>query len=378
MREYSIEWEEAQVTEVLKRVGDTVLPPTAQGAGWSLGCDVDFLERFRRHWLDRYDWRTALAGLKAWPQFKAEIDGIDIHFVHVVGEAQGRRPLLLTHGWPGSHYEFFQLIEKLAWPSRSGGDAADAFGVIIPSLPGYGYSGRPTTPVGPRYIAGLWNRLMTEVLGYPSYLAQGGDWGSLVTAWLGVDHVPAVKSIHLNMVPILNPDEQSEEERAFMASVREARNMMSGYSTLQMMKPQSLALAAADNPLGIAAWILERFHDWRDRSEGDVDAIFGMDHLVTNIMIYVMSGSFATSLWLYNGITHEDLAGLQSVRVLAPTAFAIFPNDALQPSPPRSMVERSFPIARWTSPDRGGHFAAMEQPDVFLADVREWGREIWP
>jgi len=203
MRDFRIEWPEAQVARVLERVRQTELPPAPEGAGWSLGCDSDFLEKFRSYWLDRYDWRAAEKALNAWPQYLVEIDRVDVHLLHIVGEGGGKRPLLLTHGWPGSHYEFFHLIERLAYPGRHGGDPADAFDVVIPTLIGYGYSGRPAAPVGPRYIAGMWNRLMTDVLGYRHYLAQGGDWGSLVTSWLGIDHHESVASIHLNMMPFL-------------------------------------------------------------------------------------------------------------------------------------------------------------------------------
>jgi len=378
MRDFRIEWPEAQVARVLERVRQTELPPAPEGAGWSLGCDSDFLEKFRSYWLDRYDWRAAEKALNAWPQYLVEIDGVDVHLLHIVGEGGGKRPLLLTHGWPGSHYEFFHLIERLAYPGRHGGDPADAFDVVIPTLIGYGYSGRPAAPVGPRYIAGMWNRLMTDVLGYRHYLAQGGDWGSLVTSWLGIDHHESVASIHLNMMPFVPAHlAETEEEKAFVQTMKAARSRLSGYSTLQMVKPHSLALATADNPLGIASWILGRFHDWSDRGLGPIEDLFGLDDLVTNVMIYVMSGSFASSLWLYHGFTQEGRAALATSRITAPTAYAAFPHDALQPPPPRSLVERLHNIVRWTPFDDGGHFAAMERPEAFLTDVREWGRQCW-
>lgn len=378
MREFSINWTEAQIHRLLDRVQDTELPPAPANVGWSLGCDRGFLERFRDHWLNNYDWRDAMVGLNAWPQYLEEIDGVDVHFVHVIGEAEGRRPLLLTHGWPGSHYEFFHLIERLVYPSRHGGASGDAFDLVIPTLIGYGYSGRPPLPVGPRHIARVWNELMTTRLGYPHYLAQGGDWGSLVTSWLGVDHGTSVRAIHLNMMPFVPTHlAETEEEEAFVAAAQTARARLSGYSILQMAKPQSLALATASNPLGIAAWILERFHDWSDLRQGSIEDIFGIDDLTTNIMLYVMPDSFATSLWLYNGVVEEGMAQLATTRISVPTAYAAFPHDPVKPSPPRSLVERSHNIVRWTTFEIGGHFATLEQPDLFLADLREWGEQCW-
>jgi pimeloyl-ACP methyl ester carboxylesterase len=373
---FRIDWPAHDVERVLERVRATRLPAAPAGAGWSLGCDVEFLERFRTHWLERYDWRAALGELNRWPQHRARIDGVGIHFVHVIGEAGGRRPLLLLHGWPGSHFEFFHLIERLAFPGRHGDDPADAFDLVIPSLVGYGYSDPPGTVIGPRHMAGMLRRLMTDPLGYQRFLVQGGDWGSIIASWMGVDHAAAVRSIHLNMLPFTSTVVETDEERAFLDRLRRARSRLTGYSTLQFQKPQSLALAAADNPLGVAAWILERFHDWSDRGQGGIDAIFGLDALITNVMIYVMSGSFASSLWLYHGVVREGQQHLRTARVDVPTACAAFPRDALQPPTPRSLAARSYNIVRWSDFERGGHFAALEQPEAFLTDLREWGRQV--
>jgi len=377
MQSFSVAWAEEDVARVLDRVASVRLPMSPEGAGWSLGCDVDFLERMRRHWLDRYDWRAAVERLNAWPQFIAEIEGLPIHFTKVEGEG-ARRPLLLTHGWPGSHYEFYGIVEALAFPSRSGGSPDDAFDLIIPSLPGYGFSGKPTQPIGQRETARLWNMLMTEVLGYPHYLAQGGDWGSIVTSWLGVDHRASVRAIHLNMLPFRSTEPPRDEaEAAWMQQAAMNQGMYGAYAGLQMTKPQSLAMATADDPLGQAAWIVERFHDWADLAGREVDDVFGMDHLLTNIMIYVMTGSFASSLWYYNGLIREGIGGLSSQRCKTPTAYAAFPGDALLPPPLRARAELSYAIDRWTPMPRGGHFAAMEEPALFVDDVRDWARDAW-
>lgn len=378
MREFAIEWSEPAIKAVLDRVAATRLPQLPV-SGWEAGCDPVFLEKFRQHWISAYDWRGAMAELNRYPQFIAEVDGLEIHFLHIRGESAGRRPLLLTHGWPGSHYEFFAVIEELAFPSRFGGKAEDAFDLVIPTLPGYGYSGKPAAPIGPRGTAKLWNTLMTEVLGYPHYLAQGGDWGSIVTSFLGADHAGPVRGIHLNMLALRSPlPPEDEAGKQWAATNAQTGVKVSGYSHLQMTKPNPLAFMAADNPLGQAAWILERFHDWADLGGREVDAVFGMDHLITNIMLYVMPESFVTSLYYYYGFAQEGLANLVTTRCDTPTAYAAFPGDIIMAPPPRNFAERMYNITRWTPMAHGGHFAAMEQPRLFLNDVRDWGREIWP
>ncbi|MDB5425424.1 MAG: hypothetical protein JWQ29_2840 [Phenylobacterium sp.] len=380
MTPFEVAWTEAEITALKARLESTRLPPAPEGAGWTLGCDAAFLERFRRHWLDAYDWRKALADLNRYPQFLTSIDGQQIHVVRIQGEGTQRRPLLLTHGWPGSHYEFWAAAERLAFPSRHGGRAEDALDLVIPSLPGYGYSGKPRQPIGPRATAALWRKLMTDVLGHESFLAQGGDWGGVVTSWLGHDHAPAVRAIHLNMFGLRSAEPpQNEAEQAWAAKAAAAQAALSAYSALHMTKPQSLAWATADNPLGQAAWILERFHDWADLRGREIDEVFGMDHLITNVMLYVMTGSFASSVWFYNGLRREGGVNLpKGERCETPTAFADFPGDTLMPNQPRSRAELVFNIVRWTTMPQGGHFAAMEEPALFADDVSAWANEQWP
>jgi pimeloyl-ACP methyl ester carboxylesterase len=380
LQSFEIVWEEAVVANVLRRVREVQLPPAPKGAGWTYGCDSEFLERLREHWLSGYDWRAAAADLNKYPQVLARVGDFDVHVVRVKGEGEARRPLLLTHGWPGSHFEFWEAIGPLAFPSRHGGRAEDAFDLVIPSLPGYGYSAKPESPVGPRWTAALWNRLMTEVLGYERYIAQGGDWGAIVTTWLGLEHASSLAGIHLNMAPF-RPTRALEgaAEVAWAERSEAARSRMSAYSFLQMTKPQSLAWAAADNPLGQAAWIVERFHDWSDLTGGDLETVFGMDRLITNVMLYVMTGSFHTAAWFYAGMAAEGMLGakMNAGGVTVPTAVAAHP-DKIMPPPPRSALEGMLNIVQWSEPERGGHFAAMEQPAAFVEDVRAFGRMIWP
>lgn len=380
MEPFAVAWDASDVAGVLRDVEACRLPAAPMDSGWSLGCDRDFLERLRRHWVDAYDWRAAVDELNAHPQFRARVQGIDVHFVLVEGEAPHRRPLLLTHGWPGSHLEFWDVIDRLAFPSRFGGNPRDAFDLVIPSLPGYAFSGRPSRPMGPRATADLWQILMTEVLGYRQYLAQGGDWGGIVTSHLGLRHADAVRGIHLNSIGIeSSAAPRNHEEQAWGAQVRAARARWAGYAAVQTVKPMSLAWAMAGNPLGQASWILERFHDWADLGGHELESIFRIDRLITNVMLYVMTDSFASALWLYRGFLEEGgLAVERGTRCEVPTAYADFPGDALLVSPPRSRLDLHYNLVRMTSMPKGGHFAAMEQPALFAADVIEWGRTAWP
>lgn len=375
---FAIEWSPAAIAELRHDVARFALPSAPPGSGWSLGCDPDFLARFRTFWLDEYDWQASVAELNRYPQFKAEIDGIGIHFVRVEGEGDLPRPLLMTHGWPGSHYEFWGVIDRLTRPSAFGGEPADAFTLILPTLPGYGYSDAPPQPLGPKGVAALWNRLMTEVLGFDRYYAQGGDWGGVVTSFLGLDHGRNVAGIHLNMAGFRSDAApQNDAEAAWAGRMAQAQMRQGAYGMLQVTRPMSLAYASAGNPLGQAAWILERFHHWADLREGNVESVFGLDHLATNVMLYVMNNSFPTSLWIYNGVAREGGTTLpQGVRCETPTAFAAFPLDGVQPAPPRSRVELLYNLIHYSEPATGGHFAAMEQPALFASDVLAWGRSL--
>ena len=376
---FTVAWTQAEVDKVLDQVRAYPFPPSpAVDDGWSYGCDGAFLKDICGHWTETYDWQAAMAGLNRYPQFTARVEDFDLHFVHVVGEAGGKRPLILTHGWPGSYFEFWDSIEKLAFPSRFGGKAEDAFDLVIPSLPGFGFSSRPARPIGQRTTARLFNTLMTQTLGYDQYLAQGGDWGGLVTSWLGFDHGAHVKAIHLNMIgfrPAGGP--QSEAEIAWLTQTGAAMQQLGAYFMLQASKPQSIGWMAAGNPVGQAAWILERFYDWSDLRAKPLIGVYSKDQLLTNIMIYVMTGSFTTGAWYYRGLIEEGGVQLTDGQYCAtPTAFANFPGEALYKAPPRSWAERAYNITHWTEMATGGHFAAMEEPDLFVADVRAWGASV--
>lgn len=349
---------------------------------WQLGMSTPVLKDIQTYWLETYDWRAAEAELNQYPHFIAEVDGLPVHFLHIVGEAQGKRPLLVTHGWPGSFYEFFDAIGPLAFPSQHGGTAEDAFDLIIPSLPGYGFSGKPAAPIGQRSTAKLWSSLMQDVLGYETYLAQGGDWGGIVTSWIGfdhgtIDHKGGCKAIHLNMFG-LRPTPatpQSDEEIAWLQNSQAAMQAEGSYFMQQATKPQTLAMSLMDSPMGTAAWILEKFHGWSDLKDGDLYSVYSRDQLLTNIMLYLVNDAIATSIWYYAAFFAEGGAALpEGQRCETPTGFANFPGEPVYRPPPRSWCDRAYNITHWSEMTHGGHFAAMETPDLYVAEIRAWAR----
>ena len=359
-------------------------PGGAMDDNWAYGMSTKALREIVEYWQDGFSWARAEDELNRFPHFKTEIDGLDIHFVHLVGEANGARPLLLTHGWPGSFYEFWQVAEPLAFPSRFGGQAEDAFDLVIPSLPGYGFTGKPDKPLGQRATARLWDKLMVEALGYEKYLAQGGDWGAMVTSWLGFGHgrhngEGGCQGIHLNMFG-LQPTPatpQNDEETSWLQLSRANMQAEGSYFMQQATKPQTLALGLMDSPVGQAAWILEKFHAWSDRRGGRLLDIYTRDQLLTNLMIYLVNDAFATSVLYYRAFIEEGGAALpQGQRCETPTGFANFPGEPVYKPPPRSWTERAYNITHWSEMSHGGHFAAMEVPDLFVEEVRNWARHV--
>jgi microsomal epoxide hydrolase len=344
---------------------------------WRYGTDARWLRDFVDHWVNGYDWRAAERLLNRWPQFKARVGGIDVHYLHVRGSSPRPRPLLLTHGWPGSIVEFLGCIERLAHPERFGGKVEDAFDLVIPSLPGYGFSSPPARPIGPRAVARIWRELMTQVLGYTHFAAQGGDWGAAVTSWLGIDHADVIRAIHLNMLPswVFAPSINANgEELAYHARVARVRSEELGYFMIQSSKPQTVALALTDSPLGFAAWVCEKFRTWGD-TRGDIDSRFPRDTLITNLMLYLVNDAVGPALWMYRGRAEESPAGFRTPRVEVPTGVACFPAEFI-PYPPRAVAERAYAIARWTEMTSGGHFAALEEPEAFSDEVRAFFSQV--
>ena len=349
--------------------------------GWADGTNKQLLQDLCGYWREAFNWRATEAHLNRLPHFTADTplggETVPIHFIHKQSNSPKARPLILSHGWPGSFYEFDHLIEALANPQDFGGDEADAFHVIVPSLPGYGFSGPPSNPIGPRATAAAFNHMMTETLGYGDYWAQGGDWGSMVTSWLGAEH-DACTAIHINMLGFNRPvpaSDQSDEEKAWRAQSRIGMDLEGAYFRLQATKAQTLSYAMMDSPVGQAAWIVEKFKTWSDLDGEDLTSVYTFDQLLTNIMLYVATRRFNTASWMYRGFMEEMMGlGASLPRVGVPTGIAAFPRDTILTWPPRSVVDRNYAVAQWTDFERGGHFAAMEKPEAFLADVRAFFR----
>lgn len=346
----------------------------ADDADWIYGTDAAWLRELVAYWVDGYDWRAAEHGLNRWPQYRAVIDGLTIHFYHVKGASSRARPLLLTHGWPGSVLEFQECIGHLARPSSP---ADEGFDLVIPSLPGYAFSGRPPCPMGPRAVARIWRRLMVETLGYREFVAQGGDWGAAVTSWLGIDHADVTKAIHLNMLPswVFPPmGVPGADEQDYHARVAKVRASEMGYFAVQSSKPQTIALALSDSPLGFTAWVCEKFRSWGD-THGAIHSRFSRDTLITNLMLYLLNDAVASSIWMYRGRADESASASVVPRVDVPTGVACFPAEFI-PYPPRPVAERAYAIERWTHMPAGGHFAALEEPRAFSEELRAFCSQI--
>ncbi len=346
--------------------------------GWAYGTNLDYMKTFCDYWVNEYDWRKHEARINEFSQFKAQVDGIDLHFIHEKGSGPNPRPLIISHGWPGTIVEFLDFIDLLAHPENHGGNIEDAFDVVAPSLPGFGFSGRPPRPYGPKKMAELFNSLMTDVLGYKTYIAQGGDWGGAISSWLGYDHAPACAAIHINILPMRHKDgPQNAEEQAWAEQFDKDQIIQDGYRTQQATKPQTLSYAMMDSPVGVAAWILEKMHGWSDITDEDVESVYTKDQLLTNIMVYIITKTFNTASWIYYGRREEGgrLLSPDGKRVEVPVACAVFPAEMLR-WPPRSYAERIYNITQWTVMPRGGHFAAMEQPELLIKDIVKFARSL--
>ena len=368
------------IADLRARLARTRFPDQAPGEPWAYGTDVGFMQRLVDHWRDRFDWRAQEARLNAFAQYRVPLHGIELHFLHVEGVGPKPMPLLLSHGWPGSVFEFLDIIPRLTDPARFGGEAADAFTVIAPSLPGYGLSFAPGQPrFSVEQIADCFAELMSGVLGYARFGAQGGDWGAYVTSRLGFTHARHLAGIHLNLLGLRRdrwiagaaptPDEARylEQLDAWLAED-------TGYQWIQGTRPQTLAFGLTDSPIGLAAWIVEKFRAWSDCG-GDIESVFELDGLLGNISLYWFSGAIGSSFWPYYARRHGlwPIPAGQTIDV--PMGYCEFPREMLRP--PRSLAERTFSdIRRWSVMKQGGHFAAMEQPQALAEEIRAFFRPL--
>jgi microsomal epoxide hydrolase len=341
-----------------------------EGHHWEHGANRDYMERLRTHWLTAYDWGATVDRLNAFPHVRVEVEpGFRLHCIHLRSSRPDAKPLLIAHGWPGSILEFESIYRRLAEPEDP---AAPAFHVVAPSLPGYAWSDRPQSPIGPRAVGRLYDRLM-EVLGYTRYFYQGGDWGCVIGGWIGLDSAN-VEAIHLNGYGLRSADMrvETEAEKRWMEKAVVTRMTETGYLMLQSTKPQSLGFAMMDSPMGVAAWFAEKYCGWSDLTNGAVDPPFPLDTILDTIMIYLSTRTFLSATWIYRGMALEGGFSIPpGRRIEVPTGVAAFPHDLLA-FPPRSMVERGYNVAHWTDMPRGGHFAGLEEPELLLADLRSF------
>ena len=344
--------------------------------GWEYGANLNYIKEISNYWVKDFDWKKQEAKINKFSNFTSKVDDIDIHFIHEKGSGNNPVPLLIMHGWPGSIFEFFDLIEKITHPERFGGKEKDGFDVVIPSLPGFGFSSKPNKPIGPRKIAKIINKLMTQNLGYKSYLSQGGDWGATISNWLAYDCPKNCIAIHINCLTMRHPDgPKSKEEEKWQAKFDKDQIMQDGYRTQQATKPQTLSYGMMESPVGVAAWIIEKFYFWSDLKNNNIESVYSKDDLLANIMIYLVTKTFNTASWIYYGRREEGgrFFPKNFRRIEIPTAVALFPKE-MSEWPPRSYVERIFNIKSWTKMPRGGHFAALEQPDLLINDIQNFAR----
>ncbi len=362
---------DAELNDLHYRLKVARLMTAKPDMGWQYGMDNGYFREFVAYWRDHYDWRAEEARLNRWPQFTLNIDDARVHFIHARSAHPNAFPLVLTHGWPGSTHEFHQVIDPLIAPERHGGDPRDAFHVICPSIAGYGWSQAVDQPgCDVRFIAARQCRLM-EALGYSRYGVQGGDWGSLISSYMAIIAPTAVAGVHLNMCPAPSTNDPTEAKAQGVVPGRSATletyaREMKGYAVIQGLKPDQLAYALNDSPVGLAAWIIANFYLWGDIN-GDLESRFDKDFLITNVMIYWFTQSMPSAIRLYRECMRSRRFGPPDEYVKAPVGVALF-KDLSRPK--RAWAERVYNIQRWTEFERGGHFAALEEPTLFVADVR--------
>jgi pimeloyl-ACP methyl ester carboxylesterase len=370
---FQIRVDDPVLEDLRGRLTRTRFPDQIEGTGWEYGIPIAYLRELVEYWRDTFDWRAQEARLNALAHFRTRIDGQSIHFIHARSAHADALPLLITHGWPGSVVEFLDVIPRLTDPQAHGGRAADAFHVVAPSLPGYGFSEPPRTRGWdvPR-VARAFTELMAR-LGYARYGAQGGDWGAQVTTRIGALDPEHCVGLHLNMAigrPPENAAPLSEEEQADLAAMQDFMREESGYANEQGTKPQTLGVGLNDSPAGLLAWIVEKFRTWSD-CDGHPESCFTREQLITNVMLYWATQTIASSARLYWETRHS---GAPPPYVGVPTGVARYPKEPLRW--PRSWVEGQYNVTHWVAMPRGGHFAAMEQPELFVEDVRTFFRTV--
>ncbi len=365
--------------DLRQRLAGTRWPDEIHGAPWNYGFNLTYLKELVEYWRNRFDWRGQEKRINSFPHFRATIDGVGIHFIHARGRGPNPLPLVLTHGWPGSFLEMLDILPLLTDPAAHGGDARDAFDVIVPSIPGFGFSDRPTAPGMDTFrVADLWLGLM-DALDYRRFGLQGGDFGANISSRLAFLHPERVVGLHLNYIPgsyrpYLAPgDALSPAEEKFQRDDDAWYDADGAYAHVQRTRPQTLAVAIHDSPAGLCAWIVEKFREWADCG-GEVERRFSKDELLANVTLYWVTETFHSSTRLYLESPKRPLRFGPGERITVPVGIARFPLEA--PFPPREWIERVYNITHWTDMPRGGHFAAMEEPALLAADLRTFFRSL--
>jgi pimeloyl-ACP methyl ester carboxylesterase len=365
---FRVEIPQAELDDLMRRLNGTRWPDRETVADQSQGAQLAKVQDLVEYWRTQYDWRRFEARLNSYPQFKTEIDGLGIHFLHIKSPHENALPLIMTHGWPGSIVEFLDTIDPLVNPTAHGGEAKDAFHVVLPSIPGYGFSDKPTTKGWNRTrIGNAWHELMQR-LGYPRYVAQGGDWGSVVTTEMGRLKFDGLAAIHVNLpfvVPADLPAELSAEEQAALDQCVLFASDGIAYHDLQTTRPETIGFSLADSPVGQASWIYEKLASWSD-SDGSAESVFSYDQILDNIMLYWVTNSGASSARMY--AEHPGL-NFGAVHLDLPVAVSVFPGEIY--TPPKVWAEQAYSnLIYWNKAEKGGHFAAFEQPTIFVNEVR--------
>ncbi len=376
LKKFQIQISDKSLEDLAYRLSNTRWPNQLKNTNWERGTKKDELQSIVDYWKNNYDWREQEKDLNSFSQFQCNIDGVDIHFIYEKGKGTNPIPIILTHGWPDSFLRYKKVIKTLSDPASSGGNPNDSFDVIVPSIPGFGFSS------GPEYsgynnsrVSELWVKLMTEKLGYTKFAAAGGDMGSGITRYMALNHPELFIGIHLTDIGIIRPllmenDESklSAIEIAYKKTARQWIAQEGGYMSIQSTKPQTLAYGLSDSPVGVAAWILEKFYSWSD-CKGNLENIFSKDELLTNVMIYWLTNTIGSTANMYYENTHS-LPPMDKINV--PTGLALFHGDVLLP--PKEWAEKNLNIIHWAEIPRGGHFTAMEEPTLFTEDIRKFYR----
>lgn len=378
---FEVQVDDTVLADLKRRLAITRWPDEV-GADWQYGTDKHYLRSLVDYWQASYDWRTHEATINGFDNFTTDIDGRRVHFIHQRSSNENALPLVMTHGWPGSITEFLKIIPMLTEPQAHGGRAEDAFHVVCPSIPGYGFSAAPTEPgFDQKRVAEGHVELMNR-LGYERYGVAGGDWGSPISSWTAVIDPERVCGIHLTLVFAGYPKHKddpfegvTEAEQQRLTEHRAAMAEGTGYQAIQGTRPQTLGYGLHDSPVGLAAWITEKFHAWTHHA-GDLEQAISKDELLTNIMVYWTQGCITSSMRLYYESGHSGNNLFEGGRITTPTGCAMFPAELYQP--PRAWAEELYNVQHWTEQPRGGHFAALEVPDLLAADLREFFRPLRP